>query len=211
MTRSARGALALPVVLYVLTGLSVAMGAVRTVEVPMGIIPEDSIHLASTPLSIWVHAASATLFGLIGPWQFSRVLRRKFGRAHKLAGRIFAVAGLLMGASGLHLVMAHDTAAPLVDNARAAFSVGLVAALALAVQAIRMGRRDAHRDWMIRAYALGMGTAPVGLIFIPIYVATGVPPVGASADVIFIGSWVASLLVAEWVIRRLHQPLGVPA
>ena len=212
MTRSARGALALPVALYLVTGLTLLMGAVRSVEVPLGALPEDSLHLAATPLAIGLHALSATLFGLIGPWQFSRTLRRRFGRAHRVAGRVFAVSGVAMGITGLRLVMAHaDRSAPLVDGARAAFALGLIVTLALAVQAIRLGRVETHRDWMIRSYALGMGTAPIAVIFLPIYVVTGTPPMGPAADALFIGSWVASVLVAELVIRRLHRPLGVPA
>ena len=212
MTRSARGGLALPAVLYLVTGLSVVMGAVRAWEVPQGALPADSLHLAATPLAIWVHALSATIFGLLGPLQFGRVLRRRFGRAHRTFGRVFAVAGVFMAASGLRLVLAHpETAAPLVDGARAAFSVGLVAAIALSVQAIRLGEREGHRDWMIRAYALGTGTAPVAIVFIPIYVATGAPPIGPLADAIFIGTWTASVAVAELVILRLRRPTGLPA
>ena len=212
MTRTARGALALPVALYVLTGLSVALGALRVAEVPLGVPNVDSPHLEATPLAMWIHALSGTLFGLIGPWQFSRVMRRRFGRAHRVAGRIYAVAGLGMAASGLSLLLSHpDSAEALVDAGRAVFSVGLVAALALAVQAIRLGDRERHRDWMIRAYAYGMGTAPVGIIFVPIFVATGEPPTGPGADLIFIGSWVACALLAEALIHRLHRPMGVPA
>ena len=212
MTTARPGSRAVPALLYLLTLLTILSGAVRTVQVPLDAIPADSAHLRTTPFAIWVHALGGTLFGLLGPWQFSGAMRRRFGRAHRVTGRIFAGAGFAMAASGLSLLLSHpDTSGALVDTGRGVFGVALIAALALAIQAIRLGDRDGHRDWMIRSYALGMGTAPVALVFLPIYVLTGTPPMGLWADIVFIGSWVVALIVAELVIRRLHHPVGVPA
>ena len=66
-----------------------------------------------------------------------------------------------------------------------------------------------HRAWMIRAYAIGMGTGAVALVFFPIYIVTGQAPTGLASDVIFVASWLMTIAVAEWVIRqRSPRPLG---
>jgi hypothetical protein len=82
------------------------------------------------------------------------------------------------------------------------FGLALLAAVAKAVAAIR--RRDiaAHRAWVIRAYAVGMGLGTVAWVFFPIYLVTGAAPEGLGADMLFAGSWALNIALAEWVIRR---------
>lgn len=63
-----------------------------------------------------------------------------------------------------------------------------------------------HRDWMIRAYAIGMGATIVSIVFIPIFVITGEPPTGITADIAFIGAWAACVVFAEAVIYRINAP-----
>lgn len=60
-----------------------------------------------------------------------------------------------------------------------------------------------HRNWMIRAYAIGMGATAVSMLFFPVYVITGTPPGGALADALFMGSWVACIAFAEALVRRV--------
>ena len=58
---------------------------------------------------------------------------------------------------------------------------------------------------MIRAYAIGMGSGTVAFVMLPIYLVTGEPVTGLWSDLVFVGSWGANLLVAEWVIARGRQ------
>ena len=59
---------------------------------------------------------------------------------------------------------------------------------------------------MIRSYSIGMGLGVVGLVFFPIYIITGQPPMGFGADILFVGSWVLSIVAGEVVVRRLSRP-----
>jgi hypothetical protein len=56
---------------------------------------------------------------------------------------------------------------------------------------------------MIRAYAIGIGATAVTMVFFPIYVITGAPPMGLTADVVFLGSWAACVVFAEGLVRRI--------
>jgi hypothetical protein len=92
---------------------------------------------------------------------------------------------------------------PLVTGGRLVFGIGLGIALIMAMTAIRARDIPRHRNWMIRAYALGMGATLVSVVFLPIFLITGLPPMGLWSDVIFVGSWAACVVFAEFIIRRI--------
>jgi hypothetical protein len=83
---------------------------------------------------------------------------------------------------------------------RLVFGSAMAAALVLGLAAIR--RRDiaAHRAWMIRAYALGLGagtqifTEGFGQAIFGEHVVAG--------DLEKAAAWILNLAVAEWAIRR---------
>ncbi len=60
-----------------------------------------------------------------------------------------------------------------------------------------------HRNWMIRAYAIGIGATAVTMVFFPIYLVTGEPPTGIAADIAFLGAWTACVVFAEVLVRRI--------
>lgn len=188
------------------TFIPVVVAGLRVVQVPANLLPEDSLRLAVAPLSLFLHALAGTLFGLLGPLQFVRALARRFGVLHRLSGRAFVLAGVVMALSGLGLLLrVESTATHWLDAARAIFGLALLATLALGLRAAMDRRIEAHRAWMIRAYAVGMGGATVGLVMLPIYLLTGAPVTGLAADLVFIGWWLVTIILAEWVIRRPAQ------
>lgn len=183
------------------TFIPVMMAGVRVVQIPAGRVPEDSLRLMVAPLSHWLHALAGLMFGVLGPLQFARALRARFGALHRLAGRIFVLSGLVMAFSGLGLLLQVESIATrLLDVARALFSAGLIVALVLGVRAAMARDRAAHRAWMIRAYALGMGGATIGLVILPIYLLTGEPITGLSSDFVFVAWWLVTIALGEWVI-----------
>ena len=204
MTRPKAAGWTLPALLLVLSLLPMAVAALRLVQLPMGSLPEDeSARFAATPLALWLHSLGGVLFGLLGPVQFSNVLRQRFGRAHRVAGRLFVLAGLALALPSFRLLWVFpEVSTPLLTLARGLAAAGLALCLVLGVDAARRGRFAFHRAWMIRAYALGMGAATVALFFVPLFaLGIEVPPPLVS-DLIFVASWVFNLALAEWVIRR---------
>ncbi|WP_071795311.1 DUF2306 domain-containing protein [Natronohydrobacter thiooxidans] len=184
--------------------IPVMMAAVRVLQIPAGWLPEDSLRLSAAPAAHWLHALAGVWFGLLGPVQFVRALRLRFGRLHRVAGRVFVLAGIVMGLSGLGLLMRVESiATPLLDIARAVFSAALIAVLLLGLRAGRTGQRGAHRAWMIRAYALGMGGATVALVMLPLYLITGEALSGLPSDLVFLAWWVIMIALGEWVIRMV--------
>ena len=193
----------LALLLLVLTAIPIVIALVRVVQIPAGQLPPDAAKFAAVPWALFLHALGGSLFGILGPVQFAGVLKRRFGRAHRITGRIFVVAGLFMALSSLRLLWQFPDATTWIAGiarlgAGAALGLALIAALRFA----RARNIPRHRAWMIRAYAIGMGPAAVSLMLFPIFVVTGEPPVGVLADLLFVLSWVVNIAIAEWVIRR---------
>jgi Predicted membrane protein (DUF2306) len=195
------------------TAIPVVMAMVRTVQIPTGTYPEDSLRLAFAPVPWFLHALAGSVFGLAGPVNFALALKRRFGRLHRLTGMAFLIAGATLGVSGLAMLSRVEQQSTLViDVARAAFGLALLVALANAFAAIRAGDVLRHRAWAIRAYAIGMGSGTIAFVFLPIYLITGTPPNGLVADTIYVAWWALNIGGAEWVVRRITPSVRrVPA
>ena len=78
---------------------------------------------------------------------------------------------------------------------------GMLAALVMAIDAIRRRAYSEHGEWMIRAYAIGMGAGTQVLTHLPYYVLVGRPDEAMRAVLMGAG-WIINVAVAEWIIRR---------
>lgn len=191
------------------TAIPVLNALVQVVQIPSGTYAADSVRLAIAPFAWFAHVLAGVAFGITGPLQFVRALRNRFGRIHRVSGRIFVVSGAILGLSGLSLLaQVTSVRTPLADIARGLFGLALLIALAIAMAAIRNREFLRHRAWMIRAYAIGMGLGAVALVFFPIYLVTGQPPMGMASDILFVASWAMTTVLAEVVIRSF--PLSTP-
>ena len=94
----------LAVFLLFATAIPIVMATVTLIQIPTGQLPMDAIKYAVVPVPLFVHSLGGMLFGLLGPVQFAGVLQRRFGRLHRLTGRVFVVAGLLLALSSLRLL-----------------------------------------------------------------------------------------------------------
>lgn len=193
-----------PAALFLGTFLTIVLALVQVVQIPLGALPEDSQRLSATPIWHFMHVLGGATFGILGPIQFGRVLSGEYGRLHRLMGRVFVVAGAMISVSALSLLWRFpDTYSAAVSGGRLLFGIALGVALAIATQAIVKRDFTRHRNWMIRAYAIGMGATAVTMVFFPIYAITGEPPKGLVSDILFLAAWTACVVFAEGVVRRI--------
>jgi uncharacterized membrane protein len=155
------------------------------------------------PVAIVVHVVGAVVYALVGTLQFVPRFRRRHWAWHRRAGRVLAVAGLMVAGSALWLTLFYEPkpgTGDLLYGLRLTFASAMAASLVLGFAAIR--RRDvaAHRAWMVRAYAIGLaaGTQAFteglgGALF-----GTG----EARGDLAKGAAWLINLTVAELVVRR---------
>jgi len=116
---------------------------------------------ARHPVLTMIHIVPGLLFMALGPLQFIRKLRTRRPRLHRWTGRVVVVSGLIIG--GTALVMspqmaiggANETAATML------FASVFLFALVRAFVCIRGGRVALHREWMIRAFAIGLAVATI--------------------------------------------------
>lgn len=200
-----------PAGLLLLGALPIVAGAFRLTQLAgvSEIMPANP-RFSPMPLPVVLHIVSATAFALLGPLQLAAGFRRRYPGWHRLAGRLLAPCGLVIGLSGLWMTLFYARAegtGGLLYVFRIAFGSGMVVSIVLGVAAIV--RRDiaSHRAWMTRGYALGLGAATQMLtLLIGELLASPLPEL--SHDLLMGAGWLINLGVAEWVIRRRPRRAG---
>lgn len=202
-TRRPSRPIVVPLALFLATLLPILLAVVQVVQIPLGALPEDSQRLGATPILHFLHVLGGATFAILGPIQFGRALMPRFGRLHRILGRVFVATGAMISLSALGLLWHFpDTYSVAISGGRLVFGIGLGVALSMAMGAIFARDIVRHRNWMIRAYAIGIGATAVTMVFFPIYLITGEPPQGLVADIAFLGAWTACVVFAEVLVRK---------
>jgi uncharacterized membrane protein len=205
-TSSTRADWLVPTSLIVLSFIPFAAGAFRVIGLAGGaeITPENARFFAA-PLPVVLHIISASLFCILGAFQFAPGFRRRRPSWHRRAGRLLVVCGLTAGLSGLWMTQFYplrpQLQGDLLYGFRILFGSAMVLFIALGLAAIL--RRDIaqHRAWIIRGYAIGQGAGTQALVGMSWFLIAGKPSEFNSA--LMMGAcWVVNLAVAEWIIRR---------
>lgn len=203
--RTARTVWLVPAGLILLNLIPIVSGALRLTQLTGGpaIIPEAT-RFTVFPLPVIVHIVSATLFSIVGAFQFVPALRRGRRSWHRVVGRALIPAGFLVALSGMWMGAFSDLPAgdgTLLFALRMLFGAAMLASLVLGVRAILRRRFAVHGAWMTRAYAIGVAAGTQALFLIPV---SGM--LGSSHELgraLAMGAaWVANLAVAEYAIRR---------
>jgi hypothetical protein len=141
----------------------------------------------------------------VGAFQFSPGFRRRNRGWHRIAGRLLLPCAMLVATSGLWMTLTYPWPAGdgvAVYLERLVFGTAMLLSVVLGIDAIRRRRYSEHGDWMIRAYAIGMGAGTQVLTHLPWFILTDVKP-GETARGIMMGlGWLINVAVAEWIIRR---------
>jgi uncharacterized membrane protein len=194
--------------LLALSAVPVLAGGFRLTELASGaeVTPANERFFA-VPLPVVVHIIGASLFCLLGAFQFHRGLRRRRPRRHRISGRVLVPCGLVAALSGVWMTVYYPL--PAGDGARfgilglSRLGLGTMMAVAIVISVVAIRRRDIvrHRAWMIRAYAIGQGAGTQVFTHLPWVLVLGQPGVGTRA-VLMNAAWVLNLVIAEWIIRR---------
>ena len=195
-----------PAALVTLSVVPALAGAARLGEVVSGAaVTTDNARFIAAPVSTTLHVVSVVLFSMVGAFQFSNGLRRRHRAWHRVAGRVLLVAGLVTALTGLYMTQTYPwpaTDGVLVYLERLVVGSAMLACLVASIAAIRRKDFSAHGEWMIRAYALGMGAGTQVLTHLPWFVIMHSKPDGIPRAIMMGGAWVINAGVAEWIIRR---------
>ena len=206
----------IPGALIALSLVPAVAGMARLAQLAGGatITPENARFFAA-PLPILLHILSVVVFSMLGAFQFSPGFRRRRHGWHRAAGRILIPCGMLAALSGLWMTYFYPWPpgdGQLLYVERLVFGSAMLLSIALSVFAIT--RRDfvSHGEWMLRAYAIGLGAGTQALTHLPWFLLVGGMP-GESPRAVLMGAgWVINVVVAEWIIRnQMVRPVAALA
>jgi len=180
-------------------------GVFRVSELAGGAeITRDNARLFVSPLPVLLHIVGATLYSILGAFQFAPGFRRQKPRWHRTAGWLLVPSGLVVALSGLWMTLFYPW--PEFDGVwlyglRLLFGTAMLSSIVLAVLAVWQRDFIRHGAWMTRAYAIGMGAGTQVLTHLPWFLFPSIQ--GELARTLMMGTgWVINLAIAEWVIRR---------
>lgn len=206
-----------PLGLLALCVLPILGGVARLAH--MGVVTPETARFVAAPVPVVVHVLASLLYAVLGAFQFSDGLRRRFPRWHRTAGKLLVVCGLAAALSGIWMTLAFPITKPGTDLpsfdglavylARLAVGVGMAVSLVLGVRTIQRGDVAAHQAWMLRAYALGLGAGTQALTHLPWFLFPAIRGETARA-VGMVSAWVINLAIAEWWLARRPARQALP-
>lgn len=195
----------IPVGLILLNLIPIVSGSLRLTQLGGGpeLIPQAD-RFTVFPWPVIIHIVSATLYSIVGAFQFLPGLRRGRRSWHKLAGRVLIPAGFLVALSGMWMGAFSDLPAcdgPLLFIFREGFGGFMILSLILGIRAIVRRQFPVHGAWMTRAYAIGVGAGTQAIFLIPTSLILGSSHELGRAITMAL-AWIVNLAVAELAIRR---------
>ncbi|KOX11351.1 membrane protein [Nocardiopsis sp. NRRL B-16309] len=198
--------------MILLSAVPALAGTVRLGEIAGGATPTpENTRFLTDPVPLVLHIVSATVFCVVGAFQFSPGLRRRHLGWHRASGRIMLPLGIVSALTGLWMTFAYDVPAPdgvVVYAQRILFGSAMAVALVLAYVEVRRSDIARHRAWVIRGYAIGQGAGTQVFTHLPLMLLGGEFTETTRALAMGAG-WVVNIVVAEWIIRR--RPRRGPA
>jgi uncharacterized membrane protein len=197
-----------PARLYVLSVLHDAPVAHTTEELEAF----DGRYAAQATVTL-LHVVPGGLFLALAPLQFWARFRSRYGAVHRWSGRVLLVLAAAAIVSAFHLAFVVPFGGAAETATIAFFGVLFVAALVRAYAAIRRREVGAHREWMIRGFAVALAISTIRIVGGALDLV--LMPAAADAPWLFVVSlwigWVVTIAAAEWWIRYTRSPHGLHA
>ena len=170
--------------------------------------PDDfASRYVAHPWLAYLHMTPGVLYLLGALLQLSARIRTRHYTLHRRLGRVLVGAGALSVVLALVLGLRFPWGGTAEAYATVVFGCWFLACLLLAVRAIRRGDMVAHRRWMIRAFAIGVGVGTIR-IWIQVFFGFGLLGFRDSFGVAFWLAFVLHVLAAEWWLRSTPRPTG---
>ncbi|MEQ8956185.1 MAG: DUF2306 domain-containing protein [Gammaproteobacteria bacterium] len=190
-------------VLSVLVGFLALVGIGATIRFMLvGGANEGFEQYPNTTLA---HVAPGLLYLVLAPLQFIKSIRSKYPVFHRWSGRLLVVVSLFLGASAVFIGVVFPYSGVPEQIVIAIFGTFFLAAAVKGFFCARNKNFRAHREWMMRSFAIGLAIVTMRLIFVPILIMIGSPTM-EDAQFWSIASFTLAFIlhgiVAELWIRR---------
>ena len=212
MTKLTKSDWKIPVLLLTLSMAPLLGGISRLTDMSANTITHDNARFIVSPVPIIMHVVAATLYSLLGAFQFSKGFRLRWPGVHRRAGKVLAVCGLIAALTGVWMSLAYaipiPMQGPILRVVRVILGLAMAASIVTAWASIMRRKVPRHEAFMIRAYAIGQGAGTQALILGPWMVITG-NSTGLTRDLLMALSWAINIGVAEliiWTRKRRLSP-----
>ena len=128
------------------------------------------------PTVVALHVVLGGVYLALAPFQFVGRIRSRHLGYHRWAGRLLVSVGLVVGATALFMGLVIPKGGWPERAVISLFGILFLFALIRGFLHVRAGRVALHREWMIRAFAIGLAIATARLIFFPVLLITMVNP-----------------------------------
>ncbi len=169
-------------------------------------------RFARHPVMISLHVLAGALFLVLALLQLSSRIRGRYPAYHRWSGRLLVVLGGLTAIAGLYFGLLMPYAGAWEASAIALFGGLFLVAIGKGVVAIRRGNVIAHREWMIRAFAVAIGISTVRIVA-AILDLTLTPAGFTPARIFVLSIWIGlsmTVIAAELWLARTRRASGTP-
>lgn len=190
-------------ILIVLLSIGVGAYAFTFLDFKIKSILVDKAELASQvfyQIGFYSHVTGGGIALIVGAFQFFPKLRQRRLSLHRLLGRLYVVACLWGGFSGFFIAL-YATGGPITKWGFSLLAIFWIYTTAMAYFSIRGKAIEAHREWMLRSYALTFAAVTLRL-HLPLYTSLGAMDFLPAYRIVSWSAWVPNLLLVEWFIQR---------
>jgi hypothetical protein len=148
---------------------------------------------------LYVHIIFGTVALLAGPFQFSEKLRLKKRGLHRALGKVYVLSILISFLVGLYLAY-YGSGGLMGVIGFYSLEIAWFATTFIGLRKILRREVQAHKEWMIRSYAVTLTFITFRILSVGALIIEGTPGVLFGATIVI--SWMLNLLIAEWLIVR---------
>src|SRR5215204_4689218 len=164
-------------------------------------IKQDYIDIDHWRLAFFVHVYASMWVLLAGFTQFSSHIQSYYPRLHGMFGYVYVTNVLLITGPAALLMSLYANGGLTSRIAFGTLAIGWITFTAIALVKAKNGDFAAHRNFMIRSYALTLSALTLRAWKYAITNSVELPPMDVYRMVAWLG-WVPNILIAELLIRR---------
>jgi uncharacterized membrane protein len=160
-----------------------------------------------------LHVIPGGIYLALAPLQFVAPFRNRWPSWHRWVGRALSAISIVIGLTAAFLAIVVPFSGNPERIVNGFFAAFFVFAIVKGVRHIRAKRVDLHREWMIRAFAIGLAIATMRLIMVPTIIIMGdITDEGAAtlSIISFTLGFFIHWAVAEWWIRYTRHRVSKP-
>lgn len=155
------------------------------------------------------HVVLGGLFLALAPFQFIKRIRARWPMFHRWSGRLLISIGVIIALTALFMAVVIPFSGWMESVINSFFALLFLVSLVKGLLYIRTKQINLHREWMIRAFAIGLGPATMRLIFVPSLIVIGQPThqqVMMLSIISFTVAFSVHAGLAELWIRKTREP-----